>query len=299
MLRKTQYNRLFKAHARTVPDGIPSAGAPGPKEISMAAATSPSAACLALAAVLAASSIDLAAPTPAPAADGSGSPAAVFIEPPKPQASGAPDPVGRLTVASRLAEEARRLGSPLALAAAADLMASTRTREVARSKSTVSSPGGDSGEIPETAADPSPGMSTAPAGPTGPREIFSEAVALARTKGDEPLARALESLAPRSLRTRRPKTPAGESHNDRIRPHSTDIYVVSFPAGATARATVVTNSGQDVDLFVFDMEGKIVAYDNGLETVGSCTWVPETAAEYSLRVINTSGFTVDYTLFTG
>jgi hypothetical protein len=220
--------------------------------------------------------------------------------------------VERVTIASRLAEEARKGHSALALAAAAEILAACRTAESKRSKATQGGPGGEQ----DASASASSLFEKAPQGgqwdeqdaraaapPSAeaapdPASLFEEAAAIARTDSNEPLAAAIETAASVSLGGGRPADGRGESHADRIRPHSTDIYVVRFAGGETARATVVTNSGQDVDIFVYDMEDKLVAYDNGLNTTGACSWIPDKSAEYSVRVTNTNGVTVDYTLFT-
>jgi hypothetical protein len=211
--------------------------------------------------------------------------------PPKPRAVNGPDRVAGLTLASRLAEEGRKNRSALTLAAAAEIMAGSQVPEVKRGKTVETGPDGAS-----TSNSPMPISDRS----GDPQALFVEAAAIAREDSNEPLAAAIESAALTSLKGngRRGARGRGESHSDRVMPHSTDIYNVRFPGGVTARATVVTGSGQDVDLFVFDQNGSIVAYDNGLESTGACTWVPEKTGEYSLRVSNTTGVSVDYTLFT-
>jgi hypothetical protein len=199
--------------------------------------------------------------------------------------------VADTTLAAQLAEFGQRTRSALALAAAAELLSNAPVPKVTREKADH---GGGRDGTPVTGAH-------APAwAPAEAAALFAEAVALAREGSNDHLADAIEMAARKALTQpggKRSKTGAAH-HSDRLRPHSTDVYKVRFKAGFLARATVVADYGQDVDLFVFDNSGNLVAYDNSIGSTGACHWVPGETSEYSLRVANTSGLSVDYSLFT-
>ncbi|MDR1312107.1 MAG: PPC domain-containing protein [Deltaproteobacteria bacterium] len=224
--------------------------------------------------------------------------------PAKPAQSENADAVSRLTMAAQLAEEGRRTGSPMALAAAAEIMNSTEVTDMGAVKTA------DAGGMARGASEPS---AEAPAGPpadgTGDApaaeapalgsgaELFAEAAALARSASNEPLAVELEKSAS-SVGSRQPAAGHGGRHRDRVSPSTTDIYTVRYNANELARATVIAGGNYDLDLYVYDPAGTLVAYDNDSTSIGICAWTPQETGDYRLRVKNTTSNFVNYLIFT-
>jgi hypothetical protein len=75
-------------------------------------------------------------------------------------------------------------------------------------------------------------------------------------------------------------------HIDRVRPRVTDSYQVPFRGGQWAQVVVIGDGGTDLDLFVYDQFGNLVASDT--DSTDNCIvrfWVPRTAV-YTVKVQN-------------
>jgi hypothetical protein len=227
----------------------------------------------------AALSLSQAAGAPASGQDGGG-PA-----PGKPASSADAGAVDRLSLAARLAEAGRAASSPLALAAAAELYASTGTRDRDLPKT---SEGGEA---------PAEGAVVAPAPETDPAALYAEAAALARNASNEALALQIESQAG-ALASRQPVPGSGGRHRDRVSPYGTDVYSVRYRGGEPARATAIADGSFDIDLYVYGPSGNLVDYDNDATSIGICAWTPGRTSDHTLRVKNTTGSFVNYLVYT-
>jgi hypothetical protein len=216
--------------------------------------------------------------------------------PPAAAAPAVPDPsktavtddaraVERLAMAARLAASGRLTASPYAIAAAAELYATTVSAETGREKAS------EGGEAPAADAQPT-------ARPvTDPQALYAEAAAAARAASNEPLAGQIE-LQAQAAASRQSVPGSGGEHADRVNPHSTDVYRVRFRGGEMAAATAVADPEYDIDLYVYDDAGRLTAYDNDLTSVGVCLWNPPSTGEYTLKVRNTTGSYVTYLIYT-
>jgi hypothetical protein len=73
-------------------------------------------------------------------------------------------------------------------------------------------------------------------------------------------------------------------------------YTFTFRGGEVARVTV---EGQgNVDLYVEDERGKIIAKDRGPSNIAEVAFVPETTGEFKIYVVNEENRRVGYTLRT-
>jgi hypothetical protein len=221
-----------------------------------------------------------AAPAVAAGPAGDGSP----VE--KPKAGDGSEAVARLTLAARLAEQGRRSGSPLALAAAAELYAGTGVKEVDRPKTSEDGGGNPAGDEP----------ASAPAADAA--ALYAEAAEAARAAYDEAMAEYIEKLAS-AAGSRQALTGAiPEGHRDRVDPRATDVYDVTYRGGKPARASVIASGNYDLDLYVYGVDGRLVAFDNDDTSVGICSWFPGSTSDYSLKVKNNTDAHVGYVIFT-
>jgi hypothetical protein len=195
------------------------------------------------------------------------------------------DAVDRLTLAAQLAAVGRDTGSPLALAAAAELYAASSVKDKDQEKAV------EGGEAPVPGAKPS-ALPT-----TDSKTLFAEAVAAAREASNEPLALEIEKAAS-NAGTRQPVPGAGGRHRDEVNPYATDVYSVRYRGGEPARATVIADGTFDIDLYVYSSSGNLVDYDNDATSIGICSWTPSQTRDYTLRVKNTTGSYVSYLIYT-
>jgi hypothetical protein len=194
------------------------------------------------------------------------------------------DAVARISLGARLAAAGRETGSPWALAAAAELMASAGVADSERAKAGVE-------------GDPAPEGAVPTEGPvTDPAALFSEAAALAKAASNEALAAQIDERAAAAGS----RSPAGRSvrHRDRVDPYATDVYSVRYRGGETARATAAADGRYDIDLYVYDDSGNLITYDNDLTSIGICTWRPARTGDYYLGVKNATEDWVTYLLYT-
>jgi hypothetical protein len=204
----------------------------------------------------------------------------------KPGAAGPDaDAVARLTLASRLAAVGRETGSPFALAAAAELFASVGFRDSGLEKERT-----EGGEAPASGSSPT-GEPAADAD-----ALFAEASALAGAASNQALA----SLIGQAAAAGGSRRLAGRSarHRDRVNPHATDVYRVRYLGGAAARATVAADDPYDIDLFVLNSNGNLIAYDNDPGSIGVCSWLPGRTGDYYLNVKNMTSSQVSYLIYT-
>ncbi|MDR1080223.1 MAG: PPC domain-containing protein [Deltaproteobacteria bacterium] len=209
-------------------------------------------------------------------------------DPAKPSRSANSEAAERLTLAAQLAEEGRRTGSAVELAAAAELLASTSVKDRDMAKTEVGAPGD---QAAPAEGGPEPPLSGTAA------DLFAEAAALARAASNEPLAAQIE-LSANAAGSRQPSPGDGGRHRDTVRPGTTDIYSVRYNANELARATVIAGGDFDLDIYVYDPSGTLVAYDNDSTSIGICVWIPPQTGEYKLGVKNTTSSQVNYLIFT-
>jgi hypothetical protein len=86
-------------------------------------------------------------------------------------------------------------------------------------------------------------------------------------------------------------TPTGRvngktSFSDNVSANSTKTYYTSFWGGEIAIVAVVGDGDTDLDLYVYDSYGNLVAYDDGRTDVCRVSWYPDRMATYTIKVKN-------------
>ena len=64
------------------------------------------------------------------------------------------------------------------------------------------------------------------------------------------------------------------------------VYKVVFKAEETAEFAIIGDTDTDVDIFVYDADGKEVTKDEGLSDLGMVRWRPTKEQEYKIVVKN-------------
>ena len=127
-----------------------------------------------------------------------------------------------------------------------------------------------------------------------PESLYAEAISVAKEQGDAALAAVLESQS-RVGGTR--GVQGGARYNyDRV--YGRDNYTFRF-VGRSLATVLVTGDGDDIDLYVYDSNGNLIAYDDDRSTVCYVSWTPRQTANYRIVVENASRYEyIDYRIDT-
>jgi hypothetical protein len=77
--------------------------------------------------------------------------------------------------------------------------------------------------------------------------------------------------------------------NETVLARATDSYTISFRAGELARVDVLGDSDTDLDLYVYDQFGNLIASDADYTDRCAVTWVPRWTGVFTIRVVNRGG----------
>ena len=88
------------------------------------------------------------------------------------------------------------------------------------------------------------------------------------------------------------------SHEDWVRAHHTDIYDLTFRADAEARIYVSGDGDTDLDLYVYDSSGNLVAWDVDLTDECFASWTPRRTGRFRVEVVNRGPLYNRYRLLT-
>ena len=63
-------------------------------------------------------------------------------------------------------------------------------------------------------------------------------------------------------------------------------YKIKFQAKSPAEFCIMGDGSTDVDIFVYDEKGKLIAADTGFSDLGFVRWVPQVTQTYTIKVSN-------------
>ena len=81
---------------------------------------------------------------------------------------------------------------------------------------------------------------------------------------------------------------------DTVLPRDTDVYRVRCEAGKPTVAIAVAQG--DIDMKVYDENGKLIDSDTDLDGTPICTWTPRWTGNFRIEIINATGRSLDYVL---
>jgi hypothetical protein len=87
-------------------------------------------------------------------------------------------------------------------------------------------------------------------------------------------------------------------HRDSVNARAWDDYVISFYAGEVARIAVVGDGDTDVDLYVYDESGHLIAKDDDRTAECVVEFVPRWTGPFRVRVVNNGYVYSNYILMT-
>jgi hypothetical protein len=188
--------------------------------------------------------------------------------------------------AGQLAELGRAQKSPLILASAAQILGSAGEFVESPDKPT---------EDPSVPAREASATAKAGKGADDTVEsLYAEAIAMAKESGDADLAGVLEKQS--RVGAGRGRRSGATQVTGRVR--GAVYYEWRFNAGRTAEVMVV-GDGDDIDLYVYDENGNLVARDADSSTVCYASWCPAWTGVFRVEVRNASGSSyIDYVVRT-
>ena len=88
----------------------------------------------------------------------------------------------------------------------------------------------------------------------------------------------------------------GIDRHDTVLGGTTDRYTMSFRGGETAR--IAAKGDGDIDLYVYDENGNEIAHDSDDDHVPVAQWTPRWTGRFTVKIVNTESYDVDYELIT-
>jgi hypothetical protein len=205
----------------------------------------------------------------------------------KGETSDAVQAVAEAALAEKLAETGRAQKSPLLLASAAQILggagAFAEGKEAGAEDAavTVSKPAN---------AGPAEKKSVS----NTPESLYSEAIALAKEKNDEAMAGVIESLS--RVGAGRGRVSGASANFGTVR--NCVYYEWQFVANRRAIIEVL-GDGDDIDLFVFDGKGNLIAVDDDYSTVCVVEFTPRRTEKFRVELRNASRASyIDYCIRT-
>ena len=84
----------------------------------------------------------------------------------------------------------------------------------------------------------------------------------------------------------------------RVNARAADVYTISFRGGESARITVAGDGDTDLDLYVYDEFGNLVASDDDSTDYCVVGWTPRFTGPFTVRVVNRGGVYNQYRITT-
>jgi hypothetical protein len=79
------------------------------------------------------------------------------------------------------------------------------------------------------------------------------------------------------------------AHTDVVNARHTDVYHMTFRAGETAAIRVIGDGSTDLDLYVYDENGNLIACDNDLSDNCVVVFTPRWSGTFRIEVVNRGG----------
>ena len=83
-----------------------------------------------------------------------------------------------------------------------------------------------------------------------------------------------------------------------VNANSSDRYEIFFRAGEEACILVTGDGDTDLDLYVYDEDGDLVAYDDDYTDTCLVEWTPPYTQKYEIRIVNRGNVYNNYAIIT-
>jgi len=85
---------------------------------------------------------------------------------------------------------------------------------------------------------------------------------------------------------------------DAVNPGSADVYRITFRGGEIARVALSGDGDTDLDLYVYDESGNLIAKDDDRSDDCYVSWIPRWTGSFKIRVVNRGRVYNEYVLAT-
>ncbi len=80
--------------------------------------------------------------------------------------------------------------------------------------------------------------------------------------------------------------PSAECRFDKVYAYQTNVHTAYFDLFEMANITLIGDGHTDLDVYVYDPFGNLVAYDNGVTDIAYLSWWATARGTYKIEVIN-------------
>ncbi|GHT14163.1 hypothetical protein AGMMS4956_11500 [Bacteroidia bacterium] len=202
----------------------------------------------------------------------------------KPPQEGTPSAaIAGIRLANDLVKYGYAHNEALPLIQAAEILLSTPTQESKVTKS-------DEGNKPETVEKKTTGVSHSP------KVLLADAKELAA--GNESLLAVIKNAESKLGQASRGRVGGQGYKESRLYANSYELFQAKFWEGDLAEILVVGDGDTDLDLYVYDQNGNLIASDTDYTDDCYVRWVPKWTGVYTLKIINRGRVYNDYELVT-
>jgi len=92
--------------------------------------------------------------------------------------------------------------------------------------------------------------------------------------------------------------PGPKYADDRVGAYRTDTYVVRFEEDESAVVVLRGDGDTDLDLYVYDVNGHLIASDTDGDAIAAVRWTPAWTGRFIIKVVNHGSVYNHYTLET-
>ena len=187
-----------------------------------------------------------------------------------------------LQTAASLAKYGYANYSPTALIEAAKIFAETQVQELDAERST---------NVPQSISEKDNPVSFKPT------QLIADAKKFA---GKDKVVLAYAAQVEKSLKSNSTRGAVGGPRYGEYRVYgkTTDTFQLKFWAGELAEGIVVGDGDNDLDLYVYDENGNLIASDTDYTDQCVCRWVPSWTGTFILKVVNRGAIYSNYALAT-
>lgn len=104
--------------------------------------------------------------------------------------------------------------------------------------------------------------------------------------GNQNLLALIENIDAEAKGAHRGSVNGPSRHYDAVNANSTDTYQISFIANELAEILVSGDGDTDLDLYVYDSNGNLIAKDDDYTDVCYVCWVPVWTGRFTVKIVN-------------
>lgn len=116
--------------------------------------------------------------------------------------------------------------------------------------------------------------------------------------GDENLLALIDNIDAEAKGAQRGAVNGPSRHYDAVNGNSTDTYQISFIANVLAEILVSGDGDTDLDLYVYDSNGNLIAYDESYSDDCYVRWVPAWTGRFFIKIVNRGPVYNNYVILT-